>query len=72
MREVENGYVALCCGSPDRILLTAAKKWDSFLVNMNMLKDRHWYASVQLMPGKILLEQSGSVQHVDLRKYQIE
>jgi uncharacterized protein with ParB-like and HNH nuclease domain len=46
LREVEDAHVALCCGSPDRILWIPRKDFLVFVENMNETDGKHWHIQI--------------------------
>ena len=49
-------HIALCCGSPDRMLWMTLDEFQPFTLRMNETKGRHWHVQVS-WADKILLDQ---------------
>jgi len=72
--EKKDSFVALGCGSADKVLLMPAKFFIPLLDNMNKtesLKHSHWHVKINEKKSHLLLEQPLGKESIDLTEYVI-
>jgi uncharacterized protein with ParB-like and HNH nuclease domain len=72
LKTAEKNYVALCCGSPDRVLLLTCDEFELLTAYMNVTEGKHWH--VQIAWGdKVLLDQPKATEtKLDVTRFVFE
>jgi hypothetical protein len=69
LREAAAAHVALCCGSPDRILWIPRKDFVDLVEHMNTTGERHWHIQVFLAGENLRLDQPKKQTKTDVTRY---
>jgi hypothetical protein len=57
LQAAPRAHVAICCGSPDRILWIPRDEFLGFVENMNRTGERHWHIQIHKDGSDLLLDQ---------------
>jgi hypothetical protein len=68
LREAEDSRVALCCGSPDRILWFPYNVFLRFVEGMGETAERHWHVTV-FLSDTLWLDQPKRSEKIDVGRY---
>jgi len=71
LNEATECYLALGCGSPDRLLLVPIKDAEPWLESLNTTEGRHWHIQVFRGADSIELDLPKLGRRVDVSAYQI-
>jgi len=66
---VAQAHVALCCGSPDRILWLPRDDFVGFVKRMNRTGEKHWHIQLWNEDGAMRLDQPKAKTRVDVSQY---
>jgi hypothetical protein len=67
--ETGAAHVALCCGSPDRIVWIPREPFLDYVRNMDETRGKHWHVHVYSGEGLMLGQPNASPNRADVRQY---
>jgi hypothetical protein len=69
LRDAAVAHVALCCGSPDRILWIPRNDFLNLVENMNRTRERHWHILVFSSGDTVRLDQPKTETKANVTRY---